>query len=99
MVEMVNGYVCHNCTDVDYAKRHVDPQHPKDGPFGIDKPDAKGGHGPAVVLAGSLAKTDATSATGGLNGVSTVPGAPATDAVPGSGSGPHGAGQLLDVTA
>jgi len=38
----VNGYACKNCTDVDYAKKHVDPAHPKDGPYGIDaKPDHK----------------------------------------------------------
>lgn len=32
----VNGYLCRNCTDVDFAKAHIDPAHPKDGPFGID---------------------------------------------------------------
>ena len=32
----VNGYLCWNCTDVDNAKRHIDPQHPKSGPYGID---------------------------------------------------------------
>jgi hypothetical protein len=31
----VNGYVCRNCTDVDYAKKNVDPAHPKSGPFGV----------------------------------------------------------------
>lgn len=38
----VNGYTCRNCTDVDYAKKHIDPQHPKDGPFGINKAPAPG---------------------------------------------------------
>ena len=32
----VNGFQCKNCTDVDYAKKHIDPAHPKDGPYGID---------------------------------------------------------------
>jgi hypothetical protein len=32
----VNGFSCKNCTDVDNAKRHIDPAHPKDGPFGIN---------------------------------------------------------------
>lgn len=32
----VNGYACHNCTEVDLAKKHIDPQHPKSGPFGVD---------------------------------------------------------------
>ena len=53
----VNGYVCKNCTDVDYAKKNIDPAHPKDGPFGIDKTNAPkpGTSTPAVTLGGSLA--------------------------------------------
>jgi hypothetical protein len=36
---MVNGFRCKNCTDVDYAKKHIDPAHPKSGPYGIDAKD------------------------------------------------------------
>jgi hypothetical protein len=32
----VNGYSCSNCTDVANAKKNIDPQHPRDGPFGIN---------------------------------------------------------------
>jgi hypothetical protein len=32
----VNGFACKNCTDVDYAKRHIDPQHPKSGPYNVN---------------------------------------------------------------
>jgi hypothetical protein len=32
----VNGFICRNCTDVDKAKKHIDPAHPKSGPYGID---------------------------------------------------------------
>ena len=32
----VNGYACKNCTDVDYAKKHIDPAHPKAGPSGVN---------------------------------------------------------------
>jgi hypothetical protein len=32
----VNGFTCHNCTEVDEAKKHIDPAHPKSGPYGID---------------------------------------------------------------
>lgn len=32
----VNGFSCRNCTDVDYAKRHIDPAHPHSGPYNID---------------------------------------------------------------
>jgi hypothetical protein len=35
----VNGFTCRNCTDVDYAKKHIDPAHPKWGPYGIDAKD------------------------------------------------------------
>lgn len=68
-MEVVNGYVCKNCTDVEYAKKGVDPAHPKDGPDGIYKAErsAKSGavqagddnqpaaHGPAVKFDGALA--------------------------------------------
>jgi hypothetical protein len=36
---MVNGFSCKNCTDVEYAKKHIDPAHPKSGPYGIDAKD------------------------------------------------------------
>jgi hypothetical protein len=40
MIETVNGYVCRDCSDVALAKRNVDPEHPKDGPNGVDaKPE------------------------------------------------------------
>jgi hypothetical protein len=32
----VNGFSCKNCTDVDYAKKHIDPAHPKSGPYGVN---------------------------------------------------------------
>jgi hypothetical protein len=55
--EMINGYPCKNCTDVDYAKKNIDPAHPKDGPFGVDNPQkvAKAAHDKAVKFGGSLA--------------------------------------------
>ncbi|HEX3969702.1 MAG TPA: hypothetical protein VHX19_00185 [Stellaceae bacterium] len=33
---MVDGYMCKNCTDVDRAKAHIDPQHPNAGPYGVN---------------------------------------------------------------
>lgn len=51
-MEIINGYVCHNCTDTALAARYIDPAHPKDGPFGRDKP--KDPNDPAVILAGLL---------------------------------------------
>lgn len=32
----VNGFVCRNCSDVDRAKRHIDPADPAAGPFGVN---------------------------------------------------------------
>jgi len=32
----VNGFQCRNCTDVDLAKKHIDPAHPQSGPFNVD---------------------------------------------------------------
>lgn len=38
-IQFVNGFACRNCTDIDYAKKHIDPAHPKDGPYGINAPN------------------------------------------------------------
>ena len=32
----VDGYQCRNCSDVELAKKHIDPAHPKSGPFNVD---------------------------------------------------------------
>jgi hypothetical protein len=51
----VNGYSCKNCTDVDYAKKHIDPAHPKDGPYGVNaKADPSRANDPAVKFGGGL---------------------------------------------
>ena len=54
----VNGYSCKNCTDVDYAKKNIDPSHPKDGPFGVEAKDK-----PAVTFSGALANISAADKT------------------------------------
>lgn len=33
---VVNGFRCANCSEVDTAKRHIDPQHPRSGPYDGD---------------------------------------------------------------
>jgi hypothetical protein len=51
----VNGYLCRNCSDVAYAQKHIDPAHPKDGPFGVDAAsNAASGRGASVKLGGQL---------------------------------------------
>lgn len=58
----VNGFSCRNCTEVDEAKKHIDPARPKDGPYGINAKDRpKDAHGPAVVLGGRLSGLDIAS--------------------------------------
>jgi len=52
----VNGYACNNCTDVANAKKHIDPAHPKDGPYGINAQDEPSSRSPAVVFGGRLAQ-------------------------------------------
>jgi len=34
----VNGFSCRNCTEVDQAKKGIDPAHPEYGPFGVNDP-------------------------------------------------------------
>ena len=35
----VNGFSCRNCTEVDYAKRYIDPVKPEAGPYGMNDPE------------------------------------------------------------
>ena len=69
----VNGFLCKNCTDVDFAKKHIDPAHPKSGPYGINAkndPTVKNAPSAAVTFGGNLnALNDRQTAT-------SVPGAP-----------------------
>ncbi len=70
----VNGFQCRNCSDVDLAKKHIDPAHPKSGPFDIDaKADPTRGQPPPVSFGGQLAGmfdtarvASSRSASGGL---------------------------------
>lgn len=77
----VNGFTCRNCTDVDYAKKHIDPAHPKAGPYGVNAGDdptlraqAEFKYSPAVTFGGQLAKsqTNNTSYGGGHPNASQV---------------------------
>ena len=70
MPVMVNGFLCKNCTDVDLAKAHIDPQHPSAGPFGTNAkadPTLAGkkfdGNTGAVSFAGSLSGMNSDGAS------------------------------------
>lgn len=66
---MVNGFSCKNCTEVDNAKKHIDPAHPKSGPYGInakDDPSVKKTETPeAVTFGGNLSKLNTKQAPTG----------------------------------
>lgn len=73
---LVNGFSCKNCTDVDNAKRHIDPQRPQDGPYGVNAPKDSG-RGPAVSFGGALSASqtgDSSTSSGDLP-ARTSPGA------------------------
>ena len=62
----VNGYQCWNCTDVANAKKHIDPEHPKAGPYGIDAandPSLRNDPKAAVTFGGNLRAPAQTSST------------------------------------
>lgn len=63
---MVNGYACRNCTDVANAKKHIDPEHPKSGPYGVNAATDPTVKQPAIKFDGALA---------GLNDIVTPSGA------------------------
>jgi hypothetical protein len=71
-MQIVNGYVCFNCTDEANAKKYVDPTRPTAGPAGVaalsktdDKDSAKGVQRPdAVVFGGTLSGLNATDNRG-----------------------------------
>jgi hypothetical protein len=57
-MELVNGYYCRNCSDVELAKKNIDPAHPKQelsggevyvpphggpgGELGVNRPEESG---------------------------------------------------------
>jgi hypothetical protein len=65
----VNGFLCKNCTDVAYAKKHIDPAHPKSGPYGIDAKDdstvQQSTASTAVTFGGNLSSLNAKQAPAG----------------------------------
>ena len=39
-MELVNGYFCRNCADVELAKKGIDPAHPKGSKNGVSGSEA-----------------------------------------------------------
>lgn len=76
-MEIVNGYMCRDCTDVANAKKNIDPAHPKDGPQGSEKAHAQARFGAAVDWGGQLAQrvglSDPTQASQAISRSGTNP--------------------------
>lgn len=71
----VNGFSCKNCTDVDYAKKHIDPAHPKAGPYGVNaKDDPTLQANAAFKFDGALKGVSDTATTGLTTQQTTAPG-------------------------
>ena len=85
----VNGFQCKNCTDVDNAKKHIDPQHPKSGPYGVNaKNDPTVRNSPSVAFDGSLKALNSLQATRAVTSASSSSGQP----------NPPATGALLDLS-
>jgi hypothetical protein len=54
----VNGFLCHNCTEVDNAKKHIDPAHPRSGPYGVDADTDPTNPKSFIQFGGSLSGTE-----------------------------------------
>ena len=68
----VNGFTCKNCTDVDYAKKHIDPAHPKSGPYGVDAATDPTNKKSFIQFGGALSGTQ--SASSATSASATAPG-------------------------
>jgi len=74
-IQMVNGFQCRNCTDVDYAKKHIDPAHPKDGPYGVDAKDSTvNGADPQSLTSGAGTTASGSGSSTGSQGVTAADG-------------------------
>jgi hypothetical protein len=65
----VNGFICRNCTDVDNAKKHIDPAHPKSGPYGRDAATDPTNQKSFIQFGGSLSDPGAATAPPSVNSV------------------------------
>jgi hypothetical protein len=84
----VNGYSCKNCTDVDYAKKHIDPAHPRSGPYGVNAKDDPTVKQPAAVVFG-----------GGLSSLNATTSSDTSSETSSNGSQNSASGTQLDISA
>ena len=70
----VNGFQCRNCTDVDNAKKHIDPAHPKSGPYNVNAASDPSRQ-TSVILGGALKGLEGSGTSGAPASDPTAPGA------------------------
>ena len=99
----VNGFTCHNCTEVDEAKKHIDPAHPKSGPYGVDAATDPTVKKSFIQFGGSLSGTNASGAASTPDSAAastTASTSPSGSASPTtSTSASQAPGQLVNVLA
>ena len=94
----VNGFLCRNCTDVDYAKKHTDPAHPKSGPYGIDAeddPTVKKAPASIILFGGGLSDISSQKAAAPTGRMET----PANEFTSAESPSVVGIGSQLDISA
>ena len=56
-LQLINGFICHDCTEIDLAKKNIDPADPK-GEKAKAKAEASGAHGSKKALELAAARAD-----------------------------------------
>ena len=86
-MQIVNGFACMNCTDVEHAKKGIDPAHPDQTATVSGPRDAE-----ASSPTGTLTR-NAVSFGGSLSHLNALDTKPSSDPLPGP------AGASLDISA
>lgn len=96
----VNGFSCRNCSDVDRAKRNIDPANPSAGPFGINDHSKTGRSGAATNhFSAEARQQDVMAALHKAHKSAGLSGAAAAYGVQAAGGLAPASGQLVSISA
>ncbi|MFM9936789.1 MAG: hypothetical protein ACKVOL_11400 [Novosphingobium sp.] len=96
----VNGFSCRNCSDVDRAKRNIDPANPSAGPFGMNDHSKTGKAGAAKNHFSAQARQqDTMEALHKARNSAALSGAAAAYGVQAAGGLTPASGQLVSISA
>jgi hypothetical protein len=96
----VNGFACRNCSDVDRAKRNIDPANPSAGPFGVNDPSKAGKSSAAKNhFSAEARQQDAMEALHKAHNSAALSGAAAAYGVQATGGLAPAAGRLVSLSA